>query len=130
MDIINNTSGNSQLIYALIDKVATVTGVSRSAMEGRSRKEEIKDARMIAMTVIYYRTKLPYKSIGEIFGARDHTTVLNAVHTLKDLIETGDSVKYLLAKVDSSLLHVLQLERQIKKLNKDLISATSKVLLQ
>lgn len=58
--------------------------VTVSDMEKRTRKQYIVKARMIAMFIIKEKTSLSLKGIGEIFGGRDHSTVINAIYTVKN----------------------------------------------
>lgn len=53
----------------------------------KSRKREYTEPRFIAMYFIKINTSMSLKSIGFIFGGRDHTTALNAVNNVKDWID-------------------------------------------
>jgi chromosomal replication initiator protein len=54
----------------------------------KTRKREIVQARQISMHFAKQYTKHSLKSIGLHFGGRDHSTVIHALHTVDDLIET------------------------------------------
>lgn len=58
-----------------------------------ARKTEVVYARMMAMVLISKHTGLSLKTIGEEFGGRDHTTVINAKKTIPDLCDTIYQVK-------------------------------------
>jgi len=55
-------------------------------------KREVVHARQLCMYYIRQRTELSLNSIGERFGGRDHTTVIHAVRTIKDLLQVNDEV--------------------------------------
>ncbi|MEX0884396.1 MAG: helix-turn-helix domain-containing protein, partial [Cyclobacteriaceae bacterium] len=57
----------------------------------KTRKKEIVIARQVAMYFSKEFTNHSLKSIGYHFGGRDHSTVIHAVQSVNDLMET-DSV--------------------------------------
>jgi chromosomal replication initiator protein len=78
--------------------------VSISELIGKSRKREIAVLRQYLMDVFYVKYPVSLKSIGNQFGGRDHSTVINARSTISDLTETND---VLLAYYKSKLSHIL-----------------------
>ena len=44
-------------------------------------------------------TNLPLKSIGYHFGGRDHSTVIHAVQTISDMLETDKDVEKTMQKL-------------------------------
>lgn len=50
-------------------------------------------ARQLCFYFLKNRTNLSLKSIGQLFGGRDHTSVIHSLSTLKDLYETDEKVK-------------------------------------
>lgn len=77
---------------AILKAVTAYTGISKEALQSKSRKQPIVFARFIAMYLIKSRTKLTLKQIGSLFN-RDHSTVINAINTTKDLLETDKEFK-------------------------------------
>jgi chromosomal replication initiator protein len=70
--------------------VSFVTSVRTEAMEGKTRKREVVEARQLAMDLIKQEfDHLSLKKIGEMFGGRDHTTVIHARKTVFDLNQTS-----------------------------------------
>lgn len=61
--------------------------VSEDELKSKSRKREIVIPRQIAMHIIKERTVMSLKAIGIVFN-RDHSTVIFAINTVNDLIET------------------------------------------
>lgn len=72
--------------------VFTYYGVNIRERTGTSRKKEFVKARQISMYLIRKKTKATLKSIGYFFD-RDHSTVIYALETTKDLMETDHNYK-------------------------------------
>lgn len=62
-------------------------------IKGKTRKREIVQARHVSMYFAKELTKSSLKTIGSHFGGRDHSTVIHAVQTVNDLIETDKDFK-------------------------------------
>jgi chromosomal replication initiator protein len=62
-------------------------------LKAKTRKKEIVTARQVAMYFSKEFTNHSLKSIGYHFGGRDHSTVIHAVQTVNDLMETDPSVR-------------------------------------
>ena len=60
-------------------------------MKDKARKKEIVIARQVAMYFSKDFTNNSLKSIGFHFGGRDHSTVIHAVQSVNDMIDT-DSI--------------------------------------
>jgi len=58
----------------------------------RGRKREIVQSRQMAMALAKIRTKKTYTEIGLHYGGFDNATVLYAVKTVKNLIETNKKI--------------------------------------
>ncbi|MEL6413198.1 MAG: helix-turn-helix domain-containing protein, partial [Bacteroidota bacterium] len=55
----------------------------------KSRKREVVLARQTAMYLSKKYTNHSLKSIGDYFGGRDHSTVIHALQTINDLLDTN-----------------------------------------
>ena len=73
--------------------VAQHFGLSVDALRGKTRKQEIALARMIAMALATDLTNNSLKRIGQLFGGRDHSTVIHARDTIRKLQETDALVR-------------------------------------
>lgn len=78
--------------------------ISVEVMHSPSRKREIVQARQLAMYFAKMLTKNSLASIGSDIGGKDHATVLHAVRTVKNLIETDKHFR----------LYVEEIEKKIK----------------
>lgn len=68
--------------------VAENFNVSVEAMKDKTRKREIVVARQVAMYFAKNYTNLSLKTIGHHFGNRDHSTVIHALTSVNDLMDT------------------------------------------
>jgi chromosomal replication initiator protein len=85
--------------------VANYFNLSLADLKGKKRSKGIVRARHITMYLIRQITEYSLTEIGEVFGGRDHTTVISAIEKIKSEIQT-----------DTSLFSMLQeLERKIKE---------------
>lgn len=87
---------------AILKSVISYTGISFEALQSKSRKQPIVFARFIAMYLIKSRTELSLRQIGDIFY-RDHTTVINAVNTTNDLLETHKEFRKMYERIEKNL---------------------------
>ena len=63
------------------------------SLKSKTRKREVVQARQIAMFFAKDMTKSSLKTIGTFFGNRDHSTVIHAVQTVNDLMDTDRKFK-------------------------------------
>lgn len=74
--------------------VAEFYNVSVEDLIRKSRKKEYVNPRQIAMFIIRKELETSLPMIGELFGGRDHTTVIHAVEKVKNLAKEKEGVKY------------------------------------
>lgn len=86
--------------------VSEAFGVSIDWMKTRSRKRIGVEARQMAMWWRERNTSDSLADIGNMYGGRDHTTVLYAKKTVNNLMETD---KIFRAKAEKALLMIEQL---------------------
>jgi chromosomal replication initiator protein len=73
--------------------ISTYFNVSIDLLKAKTRKREIVVARQVAMYIAKEYTNMSLKSIGCHFGNRDHSTVIHAISTVNDMMDTD--IKFL-----------------------------------
>ena len=77
---------------AIIAVCCEYFGVSRDEMISKSRTRHITHARQIAQYLCRELTTMSLPKLGEVFGGRDHTTVLHAERRVRKLMKTERTV--------------------------------------
>jgi len=72
---------------AILEATSKMFDFSIEDIEGQSRRRPLVTARQIGMYVCRDLTELSYPAIAEIFGGRDHTTVIHAVRKIETLMK-------------------------------------------
>ena len=70
----------------ILDETSKMFGWSIEDLCGKSRRRPLVTARQIGMYVFRELTDYSYPRIAEVFGGRDHTTVMHAVEKIKALM--------------------------------------------
>ena len=71
----------------IITEVARFYEIDGDALRGQSQNKDIATARNVAMYIIREMTKLPLAEIGQKFGGRHHTTVLNSINRVEKMMK-------------------------------------------
>ncbi|HCO61957.1 MAG TPA: chromosomal replication initiator protein DnaA [Clostridiales bacterium] len=67
----------------IIQEVARFYDLDSSALRGQSQNKEIATARNVAMYIIREMTQLSLVEIGQLFGGRHHSTVINSINRVE-----------------------------------------------
>lgn len=100
--VMAQTVGVEEKPLSVSDVIKTVCSfydISIEDIKGRSRKREIVLARQIAMYISKEHTDASLIAIGRELGRRDHTTVLYATRSVKDIMDTSGVVKQQVAEM-------------------------------
>jgi chromosomal replication initiator protein len=76
----------------IIAEVSKYYSITPSDLFGSSRQQAVAQARQIAMYLIREQTNLSLPKIGQLFGNRDHTTVMYANKKVTDLMKERRAV--------------------------------------
>ena len=83
--------------------VAEHLNIPEDLLRAKTRKQEIANARQIAMYLSKELTNSSLKTIGLHFGGRDHSTVIHACQTIEDLISTDSTQKIMVMQIRKKL---------------------------
>lgn len=76
----------------IMNAVGSYFNISVDELTGKSRQQAIARARQIAMYICREKTDLSLPKIGQVFGGKDHTTVMYAVDKLTALMQERRTV--------------------------------------
>ncbi|MDG5768193.1 chromosomal replication initiator protein DnaA [Balneolales bacterium ANBcel1] len=74
-------------------------GIDPNKVREKTRKQEIVEARQIAMYLSKTMTKSSLKTIGLHFGGRDHSTVIHAIGSVEDRLETSPKFQQIIKDI-------------------------------
>ncbi|MCR5505908.1 MAG: chromosomal replication initiator protein DnaA [Bacilli bacterium] len=87
----------------IINVVADYYNLTSSQLTGKIRTGQIALARHIAMYLIRYKLDVPLKKIGNMFGGKDHTTVMSAISKVEKELKTNDTLKAAIEELEKRL---------------------------
>lgn len=87
----------------IINVTADYYNLAPSQLTGKIRTGQIALARHMAMYLIRYNTNLPLKKIGELFGGKDHTTVMNGIEKVERELKTNIQIKEAINELEKRL---------------------------
>ena len=76
----------------IVRATAEAYGLTVAEVVGASRKQPLAQCRQVAMYLCRDLTNLSLPRIGEVFGGRDHTTVMYAIDRVRKIMETEREV--------------------------------------
>ena len=89
----------------VMQTVCDYYGVSMDDLTGPTRKREITVPRQIAMFLTREMTGMSLPQIGNVFGGRDHTTVLHSCKTVEANIAANTDVKAVVEDIKQLVKH-------------------------
>lgn len=102
-DIVDQDDANVISPTDIISATAQYFKLSVDDLYGSSRSQSIATARQIAMYLCRERTSLSLPKIGQLFGNRDHTTVMYAYKKISDLMKERRSIYNQVSEITTQL---------------------------
>ncbi|MBM7468815.1 chromosomal replication initiator protein [Microbacterium keratanolyticum] len=102
-DIIDQAEDNIVSPTDIITATAAYFKLTVDDLYGSSRSQQIATARQIAMYLCRERTSLSLPKIGQLFGNRDHTTVMYAYKKISDLMKERRSLYNQVSEITTQL---------------------------
>ena len=87
----------------VINIVADYYNLTPTQLVGKTRTGQIALARHIAMYLIRINIDIPLTKIGNAFGGRDHTTVMNGIEKVESMLKTDEQLKAVIEKLTKTL---------------------------
>ena len=87
----------------VINVVADYYNLAPSQLVGKIRTGQIALARHIAMYLIRINIDIPLSKIGAMFGGRDHTTVMNGIEKVENMLKTDEALKSAINELQNRL---------------------------
>jgi chromosomal replication initiator protein len=100
---------------AVIAVVAETYRVAIEDLKGTSRRREISMARQVGMYLMRQHTDLSLPKIGEVFGGKDHTTVMYSCDKISQLKETDVELARNLRQLSDRINFASQSQNQPRK---------------
>jgi len=77
----------------ILRAVCTYYSVKMDDIKGAKRTKELVAPRHMAMYLIYDLTKTPYMTIAQVFGGRDHTSILHGIKKIEEELKSTAKIK-------------------------------------
>ncbi|QKJ17958.1 chromosomal replication initiator protein DnaA [Microbacterium hominis] len=102
-DIVDQDDANIISPTDIITATAAYFKLTVDDLYGSSRSQAVATARQIAMYLCRERTNLSLPKIGQLFGNRDHTTVMYAYKKISDLMKERRSIYNQVSEITAQL---------------------------
>lgn len=89
----------------IIDTVCKYFNIAKSDIFSKKKTKNIVEPRMIAIYLITEMLGLPLVTIGQMFGGRDHTTIIHARDKISEMIKTDKRMKIVVADIKNMILN-------------------------
>ena len=87
----------------IIQEVARFYEMDASAVTGQSQNKEISTARNVAMYIIREMTQLSLAEIGQQFGGRHHSTVLNSINRVEKMMKAQPELMEIIRDITNAV---------------------------
>ena len=89
----------------IVSTVCRYFNITTADIFSKKKTKNIVEPRMIAIYLITDLLSMPLISIGQLFGGRDHTTVIHARDKISEEIKTNPRIKIIVADLKNMLLN-------------------------
>lgn len=89
----------AEIIDLTIEAASDESGIAKQVIKSQNRKQTISDARRAAIYCAKRLTTLSYQKIGDYFGGRDHSTILNACRKHENLSQVDKAYQGLTQRI-------------------------------
>ena len=101
-DMVRST--NTQVsIESIQNFVSDYFGIDSNRVREKTRKQEVVEARQIAMYLSKKFTKSSLKTIGLHFGGRDHSTVIHAITTIEERLSASPKHQRIVRELEQKI---------------------------
>ena len=87
---IENTDPAPEEIQKLVCKHFNI---KLSDLKGKKKNKAVVFPRQVAMYIIRKKTSLSFPEIGDLFGGKDHSTVIHSIKKIEDALKEDNHVK-------------------------------------
>lgn len=87
----------------IIQEVARFYELDAAAITGQSQNKEISTARNVAMYIIREMTQLSLAEIGQQFGGRHHSTVLNSINRVEKMMKAQPELSEIIRDITNAV---------------------------
>ncbi len=87
----------------IIQEVARFYELDGAAITGQSQNKEISTARNVAMYIIREMTQLSLAEIGQCFGGRHHSTVLNSINRVEKMMKAQPELSEIIRDITNAV---------------------------
>ena len=77
----------------VLECVCKYFNVTKDDLTGKKKNREIVEPRQVCMYLIHEIVGLPLAAVGNVFGGRDHTTVMHARDKISSILQTNIKIK-------------------------------------
>lgn len=89
----------------IVSTVCRYFNITTADIFSKKKTKNIVEPRMIAIYLITDLLSMPLISIGQLFGGRDHTTIIHARDKISEEIKTNPRIKIIVADLKNMLLN-------------------------
>jgi len=87
----------------IINAVCDYFNITKNDIIGKKRNKEIVEPRMVAIYMVEEMLELPLVSIGQLFGGRDHTTIMHARDKIGKEVKTNKKTQNIINEIKKIL---------------------------